>query len=97
MTGDANGSCQPTLWKENHATSADVSQPEKSNRKQTERRDQTLRQRWLTADYAEKRMILEIVWLSCRLIGGTLCPQIRKPFNVLAEGLLSEKSGAEGS
>ena len=28
---------------------------------------QTLRQKWLTADYAEKRQILEIVWLNCTL------------------------------
>ena len=36
---------------------------------------QTLRQKWLTADYAEKRKILEIVWLNCRLVDATLCPQ----------------------
>ena len=54
---------------------------------------QTLRQRWLTADYAEKRKILEIVWLNCRLIDGSLSPQIRKPFDVLVEGLLLKKSG----
>jgi hypothetical protein len=28
---------------------------------------QTLRQQWLTADYAAKRRILEIVFLNCRL------------------------------
>jgi hypothetical protein len=53
---------------------------------------QTLRQRWVTADYATKRRILEIVLLNCRLDGATLCPTIRKPFDVLAEGLVSEKS-----
>lgn len=58
---------------------------------------QTLRQRWLTSDYAEKRKILEIVWLNCRLVDATLCPEIRKPFDVLAEGLLVPESGAEGS
>jgi site-specific DNA recombinase len=54
---------------------------------------QTLRERWLTADYAEKRKILDIVWLNCRLDDTTLCPQIRKPFDALAEGLVSEKGG----
>ena len=53
---------------------------------------QTLRQQWLTADYAAKRRILEIVFLNCTLDGVTLCPTMRKPFDVLAEGLVSEKS-----
>jgi DNA invertase Pin-like site-specific DNA recombinase len=53
---------------------------------------QTLRQQWLTADYDAKRRILEIVCLNCTLDGVTLVPEIRKPFDVLAEGLLSEKS-----
>lgn len=54
---------------------------------------QTLRQRWLTADYAERRRILEIVWLNCRLVDATLCPETRKPFDILAEGLLVPDSG----
>jgi site-specific DNA recombinase len=54
---------------------------------------QTLTERWLTADYAEKRKILEIVWLNCRLVGASLCPVIRKPFDVLAEGLVLKNSG----
>ena len=53
---------------------------------------QTLRQQWLTADYAAKRRILEIVFLNCRLDDVNLVPTIRKPFDVLAEGLLSENS-----
>lgn len=53
---------------------------------------QTLREKWLTADYAAKRRILEIVCLNCTLDGSTLCPTIRKPFDVLAEGLISENS-----
>ena len=53
---------------------------------------QTLRQQWLTADYAAKRRLLEIVFLNCRLDGVTLVPEMRKPFDVLAEGLLSAKS-----
>ena len=58
---------------------------------------QTLRQKWLTADYAEKRKILEIVWLNCRLGVATLTPTIRKPFDVLAEGLLVPESGGGGN
>jgi site-specific DNA recombinase len=53
---------------------------------------QTLCSQWLTADYAAKRRILEIVFLNCRLEDATLVPTMRKPFDVLAEGLLSEKS-----
>jgi len=53
---------------------------------------QTLRQQWLTADYTAKRRILEIVFLNCRLEDVTLVPTMRKPFDVLAEGLISEKS-----
>jgi site-specific DNA recombinase len=53
---------------------------------------QTLRQQWLMADYAAKRRILEIVFLNCRLDDATLVPTIRKPFDVLAEGLVSKNS-----
>ena len=48
---------------------------------------QTLREQWLTADYAAKRRILEIVCLNCRLDDANLVPTMRKPFDVLAEGL----------
>ncbi len=53
---------------------------------------QTLKQQWLTADYTAKRRLLEIVFLNCTLDDVTLCPTIRKPFDVLAKGLISEKS-----
>jgi site-specific DNA recombinase len=46
----------------------------------------------LAADCDAKPRILEIVCLNCQLDGVTLVPQIRKPFDVLAEGLLSEKN-----
>ena len=58
---------------------------------------QTLSQRWLTSEYAEKRQILEIVWLNCTLYDVTLCPTIRKPFDVLAEGLSVPDSGGGGN
>jgi site-specific DNA recombinase len=53
---------------------------------------QTLHQQWLTADYDAKRRILEIVCLNCKLDGATLVLTMRKPFDVLAEGLLSTNS-----
>jgi len=56
---------------------------------------QTLKEQWLTADYAAKRRLLEIVFLNCTLDGVTLVPEMRKPFDVLAEGLLSEKSRSD--
>jgi site-specific DNA recombinase len=49
---------------------------------------QTLKEKWLNADVADKRQLLEIVCLNFRLDGATLVPAIRKPFDVLAEGLL---------
>ncbi len=57
---------------------------------------QSLHEKWLTADYAAKRRILEIVCLNCTLNDVTLCPTIRKPFDMLAEGLLvlSSRDGA---
>jgi hypothetical protein len=54
---------------------------------------QTLRQKWLTANYAEKRKILKIVWLNCSHIDASLVPEIRKPFDVLDEGLSVHQSG----
>jgi site-specific DNA recombinase len=53
---------------------------------------QTKRQQWLTADYPEKPRWLEIVLLNCTLDGVALCPEMRKPFHVLAEGLLVSSS-----
>ena len=56
---------------------------------------QSLIEKWLTADYAEKRRMLEITCLNLELDGATLCAQMRKPFDVLAEGLISEESRSE--
>ncbi len=53
---------------------------------------QTLRDKWLTANYAEKRKVLEIVCLNLQLDDVSLCVSMRKPFDVLAKGLDSEKS-----
>jgi len=60
------------------------------------RNPQSLRRKWLTADYATKRRILEIVFLNCRLDDTTLFPTMRKPFDVLVEGLLVSSSRGNG-
>lgn len=49
---------------------------------------QALVDRWLAADYGAKRKLLEIVCSNFMLNGVTLCYELRKPFDVLAEGLL---------
>jgi site-specific DNA recombinase len=48
---------------------------------------QVLRPKWLTADYATKRRILEIVCLNFRLVDVSLVAEMRKPFDVLIKGL----------
>jgi len=53
---------------------------------------QNLATKWLKADTAAKRQIIEIVCLNCQLVDVTLVPTIRKPFDVLAEGLISKSS-----
>ena len=41
-----------------------------------------------TSDVAEKRQVLDILCLNYRLDGVSLCPVWKKPFDVLAEGLV---------
>ena len=53
---------------------------------------QALRGKWVTSDLRAKRQILEIVFLNFSLDDVTLVPEWRKPFDVLAKGLVSEKS-----
>jgi hypothetical protein len=53
----------------------------------------TQRLQCLTADDAANQRIPAILCLNCRLIDGTLTPQMRKPFDVIAEGLLIQDSG----
>ena len=48
---------------------------------------QSLTERWLASEYAEKRQILEMICLNFSLNGETLVPAMRKPFNILVEGL----------
>ncbi len=49
---------------------------------------QSLRQRWVTADISGKRRLLDAVCLNWRLDGASLIPTIRKPFDVLAKGVI---------
>lgn len=53
---------------------------------------QRLEEKWLTADYTAKRRILDIICLNLRLDGVTLVPTMRKPFDMLAEGLISKET-----
>lgn len=55
---------------------------------------QSLREKWVTADYVAKRRILEITCLNCKLVDVTLCVTMKKPFDLLAKGLISKESGA---
>lgn len=56
---------------------------------------QRLRDRWVTADYDAKRRILEIVCLNCKLVDASLVVTMRKPFDLLVEGLVSKDSRGE--
>lgn len=49
---------------------------------------QTLKEKWDTANQAQKRQLLETVCLNFSLDDVNLVPQIRRPFDVLAEGPL---------
>ena len=53
---------------------------------------QHLRDQWLGADPAAKRRILQILSLNWTLESGTLTPVLRKPFDVLARGLVTAGS-----
>ena len=53
---------------------------------------QNLMERWVSANYAIKRQILEMLCLNFRLDGVTLVPEWRKPFDLLAEGLFVQSS-----
>lgn len=48
---------------------------------------QALGEKWVAADIAEKRLLLETICLNWTLDDVTLVPEMRKPFDMLAEGL----------
>lgn len=53
---------------------------------------QTLKDKWLTSDCRQKRRILNTVCLNFKLNDANLEYTIRKPFDVLAEGLDSAEN-----
>ncbi|MFN9182031.1 MAG: hypothetical protein ACK6DN_03005 [Planctomycetota bacterium] len=53
---------------------------------------QSLREQWFTADYAAKRRILEILCLNCSLVDVSPSVSMRKPFDLLAKGLILKES-----
>ena len=53
---------------------------------------QSLTEKWLNADVRAKRRLLEIVCLNFSLVDVTLVAEMRKPFDVLVEGLVSNNS-----
>ncbi len=78
---------------------------ESTDRRKDERADlaltvfelsQSLNGKWVTADYATKRQILDWVCLNLVLKGATLGIATRKPFNCLVEGLSVSISGEGG-
>ena len=50
---------------------------------------QALAEKWLAAGIDEKRQLLEIICLNLQMDGENLVPDIRKPFDILAEGFTS--------
>lgn len=53
---------------------------------------QDLRNKWVTAEFVAKRRILEIICLNLTLNDVSLVPTWRKPFDMIAEGLVFEES-----
>lgn len=53
---------------------------------------QNLVAQWVAADYAAKRRIVEIICLNWKLDGVSLIATMRKPFDMLAEGLIWKNS-----
>lgn len=56
---------------------------------------QVLQDKWLKADFRAKRQILEMLCLNFFLDDANLVPVWRKPFDMLAEGLVSKDSRAD--
>ena len=56
---------------------------------------QSLTDKWVTADHGVTRHILEIGCLNFRLDDVTLVPTMRKPFQMLLEGLVWQNSRGE--
>ena len=57
---------------------------------------QSVCERLVSSDYAEKRRFLEILCLNFRLDGATLVMTMRKPFDMLVKGLPVESDRRDG-
>jgi site-specific DNA recombinase len=57
---------------------------------------QTLQNTWVSADYATKRRILEIVCLNCRLDGASACLQRESPSMCSSKGFTLKQVGVTG-
>ena len=57
---------------------------------------QALTDKWFSAGIHARRRIIEIVCLNLTLDDATLTPTMRKPFGVIAEGLVSQESDPNG-
>ncbi|MDR1612842.1 MAG: hypothetical protein LBT97_08670 [Planctomycetota bacterium] len=58
---------------------------------------QCLKQKWVSADIEEKRLILEIVCLNLSFKDASLAITMRKPFDAIAEGLVLKIGAGEGN
>jgi hypothetical protein len=57
---------------------------------------QNLRTKWFAADNVANRRSHEILCLNWKLVGVSLVPEMRKPFDLVAEGFLQKASRAGG-
>lgn len=58
---------------------------------------QSLKNKWVQADFDVRAKLLRATCSNFTLVGVTLVPEMRKPFDVLAEGPHGDKSGAKES
>jgi len=56
---------------------------------------QALVEKWLAADPPAKRQLLDILFLNLRLEGTSLCYDMKKPFDVLAKGLITSQTRSD--
>lgn len=54
---------------------------------------QNLRAKWSEADNAAKGRIVEIICLTWKVVGVSLVLEMRKPFDLVAEGLQKDSRG----
>ena len=94
-----NGEIDEATFSEKHTELRDrlaeiAVQIEAQSRREAERAESAIRlfelsqalcEKWVTADVPEKRELLNLVCLNFSLDGVTLCPTLRKPFDVIAE------------